>query len=379
MNMFPSKNEVPSSSGSQVDLSNPPGVLGDLARQILDAAPLADSATAVNAVLALAGTVLARKVCGQTGLRTNIYLISLLDDPDAAGQIGAAVRQIAQDARIEHHLVEETPSGGEALLGVVARTPTALFQFSDFDRLIAAALKEDASRHKMELFLNLIKLLSSADTVLHGTEFADQVRRPRVDIPYPCCSLHAFAKTGGFYTMVAGLRRDHLRFLSRFVITDGENKPSSRSLDDGRSEAAATRIRAWFESARRLSKNGIADEVDPASPIQVTKSAEASRLFDIRDLDARIGDRSGAFGDLWSRSWELADKVALICACADNPEAPVVESRHAEWAIQFVTRHTERLVNKLEGVSSANSAKPSRVGSHRTGDSIGPRSSAVQT
>ncbi|RLE37768.1 hypothetical protein DRJ17_05835 [Candidatus Woesearchaeota archaeon] len=348
----------------EVDLGNPPGVLGDITRQILAVSPLAQTGAAVNAALTLAGTALARKVCGETILLTNIYLISLIDNSEAAQQIQAAVARIAREAGLADRIVHETPTGGEALLKRVAATPNALFLFDDFDRLIKAALRDGAVRYKMELFVNLIKLFSSADTILHGTEFADQVRHPRVDIPYPCCSLHATAPAGSFYQMTSRLRSDHLRFLARFVVVDETTDPSGQRIVSGESQEPMENILPWFVSVRSLQLRSSGVDAGPKSLIKVEKSKEASRLFDDHEKemrDRRNHDQSDGLGYLWSRGWELADKIALICACADNPNNSVVEERHAEWATQFVTRHTELLVNRLKAESDSNATLSSKT------------------
>jgi len=349
-------------------IGNPPGVLGGITRHIQAAAPLAQIGAAINAALTLAGTALARRVCGETGLRTNIYLISLMDDSGAVQQIQAATARIAREAGLADHIVHKIPTGGEALMKEVAKMPTALFQFDNFDRLIGAALRDGAVRYKMELLVNLIKLFSSSDTILYGTEFADQVRNPRVDIPYPCCSLHATAAAESFYQMVIQLRSDHLRFLSRFVIVDVATCPSEQRMIRGESKETLENILAWFGSVGQLSLSTSGGDVNLKDPVRIMKSEKASRLFDDHEQEMRDRgehDHSDGFGDLWGRGWELADKVASICACADNPDNPVVEERHAEWATQFVTCHTERLLARLIGVSDSNATVSSRTGARR--------------
>lgn len=352
MNTYLSENLNPLSDFDKKDLNNPPGVLSDIARYILDCSPLVEPGSAINAALALIGTALARSVCSETGLRTNIYLLSLYDNPGAADQIQAAIVRVVKEMDMETRLVNEIPTSGETLLRHVAKTPLALFQFDRLDHLIATALNDGAARHKLELFLNLIKLFSSTDTVLHGTEFADQERNPRVDIPYPCCSLHATALAEDFYETVGQLKSDYIRFISRFIVVHNDSDNSVQSMASEKSVMMPYTIKEWLESISQILPNGSICDIDPASPKLIKKSEGAFRIFRtfLEEVDSRRDSgQNRNLGDLWSRGLELADKVALICACADHPDNPVVDESQAEWAIQFVLHHTQQLVNKLQG------------------------------
>ena len=332
------------------DLYNPPGILGEIVRLIVETASFPQPAYALNAALTLAGTILGRKVCTETGLRTNLYLVSIGTTGSGKEHPRKVVRQIFNAADIQEYNGGESLGSGQALLTRLSMTPCVLFQIDEFGQLMQAIQMKNTARYNLEIMTNLMKLYSSADAEVVGTEYANQLLRPRTKISYPCCSLHASSTPETFYDAVTS-RNVISGYLNRFIVVDVSNEPMPLRQRRHSTTEIPTTILNWINKViyMRPSGDGLS-VVDPAKPIVIAESTEATAIFDQLEADIRERIRKSEThyqADLWKRVWENAAKIALICACADDIDTPVIDLKHAEWAIRFVTFHTERISEAL--------------------------------
>ena len=67
-------------------------------------------------------------------------------------------------------------------------------------------------------------------------------------------------------------------------------------------------------------------------------------LNDFKQLQRSQECRYGDLGVLWSRARENAGKLALIFACWQDPQLPVIDYKAAEWAVQLMTHAVEHCV-----------------------------------
>ena len=85
-------------------------------------------------------------------------------------------------------------------------------------------------------------------------------------------------------------------------------------------------------------------------PIVVPSEPEAADLLreftEYADLQVATFPKTG-IDSLWGRAAEHTHKIALICACADSTDSPVIKYSHAKWAISFVGQHTEHLAKQV--------------------------------
>ena len=332
------------------DLSDAPGILGDIVRLILNTASFPQPAYALNAALTLVGTILGRKVCTETGLRTNLYLISVGMTGSGKEHPRKVVRNIFNVAGLEEYNGGESLGSGQALLTRLSMTPCVLFQIDEFGQLMQSIQLKNTARYNLEIMTNLMKLYSSADAVIVGTEYANQLLRPRTKIPYPCCSLHASATPDTFYDAITS-RHVISGYLNRFVVVDVANEPMPLRQRRCSTVTVPPEILTWINKVIHLRPRGEGfATIDPAQPIVMPETPAATDMFD--RLEAEIRERTNRpetqyLGDLWKRVWENAAKVALICACADNIDNPIIDVKHVGWAIKFVTYHTRRLAEAL--------------------------------
>ncbi len=121
------------------------------------------------------------------------------------------------------------------------------------------------------------------------------------------------------------------QLFNRFVIVEAsarQHKHPERKMNK-----ISTQILDWIRS---VTSNTVSEEY---APLRVSKMSEASQLFD--QFHAEITDKTSIeLGSIiispWEHAYNQADKIATICACADNPIQPCVTEQHALWAIGFV-------------------------------------------
>lgn len=337
--------EAPEGVAMPPELLNPPGVLGDIARHILATAQRPQPVLAVTAALSLAGTVLGRKVATETGLRSNLYLVGVAGTAAGKEHPRNVIKNILSGANLSDFIGGEDIGSGQGLVSRVAASPNVLFQIDEFGLFMQDVQNPKAGSHRASILTNFIKLFSSAGTVYHGTEYANQKERPRQDIEYPCVHLHA---TTTPETLFDALGSQHVTsgYLNRMLVTfAGSERPRRQRARPAPTPAA---VKEWIEAARSMS-NGLAG-LHPGTPIVVGMDGAAAALFDAFDdeLEQRIteGEKKGT-APLWGRAWEHAAKVALVCACAQRIAAPVIDRAAAEWAIHFVRFHVEAIEREV--------------------------------
>ena len=329
----------------------PPGILGEISDYIFETAIRPQRAFALSAAITLCGTVLGRKYAGETDLRTNMYIISIGDTASGKDYPRKAVKEILMAANLNELLGGENIASGQAILSRLSITPSVIFQLDEFGLLMQSVQSKGSGRHSQEILDNMMKLFSSANTVYISTEYADQNTRPRVSIDYPCININATTTASDFYKALNSTQVVN-GYLNRFLVIDeSEKKRSRRTRRDSKPEIPESIIR-WIDDAyylRSIRKGGCSIVgVNPNAPFIVKKDSEATALFDAYEdeIEIRMNNTSKVLNDipLLVRSWEHADKLALICAVGDNSEEPIIKKEHAAWAIEFVRYHTDKLI-----------------------------------
>ena len=325
-------------------LMKPGGVVQETMDWILQTAQKPQPILALVAALSMIGTALGRKVATPTGLRTNYYLVGVAGTSAGKDHGRKCVKVMFQAAGLTDLLGGEELASGPALLSRAANHPTSLFQIDELGLMLKAIATRGAGPHLASIMTNLMKLFSSAGTIYHGTEYADQKTRERMDIAYPCVGLHGTTTPETLWPALGS--QDVLSgYLNRLMILFVPDKRVPKQyVGIGQPPA---RVVEWMKAAREI-QCGI-QGLDPASPIELPFAAMTPQLF--RDFDQWIEDRMEAvkakgLAPLWGRAWEHAAKLALGMACARYDAATLkqvaagggleIDPTSAQWAIDFV-------------------------------------------
>lgn len=319
------------------DLLKPPGILAEMAGYIHNTAVRPQPPLAIAGALSLAATVCGRNYETASGLRSNIYIVGM--GPTGCGKNHArnTIKKILHQSDLDALLGGEEIASGQAILSRVALTPSVLFQLDEFGMLMEAVQNPNSGNHVAAIMGVLMKLFSSADSVYNGTEYADQEKRPRVTIEYPCVNIHATTTPDTFYR---AMRSKHVvsGYLNRLIVV-GTTVLRPKRQNVNPATPVPRSILDWINAVKRggAGRGNIAS-VNPATPFTVLKDADAALAFDAFDDEIdQLMERDSGTGlePLWNRAWEHADKIALVCALADDPHTPIVRGHHAAYAIAF--------------------------------------------
>lgn len=322
------------------NLLSPPGVAGVFVRHILETAHIPQPELAVVAALTLCGLALGRKVATSTGLRTNLYMIGVARTGHGKEHARKMIKDALVAAKSTDLLGGEELASGQGLISRVASNPNVLFQIDEFGLFLQSVQNPSSASHKTEITTNFIKLFSAATSVYHGTEYANQKDRPRVDIICPCVTLHG---TTTPETLFPALGSSHVAsgYLNRLIICmSPEKRPERRRA---KWSPTPESLVEWIHSARTMfdqnDSGNMALGINPESPIVVGDSFAAMNLFDEfqAEADRRSdeGEKTGT-SELWARAMEHAAKLALICQLATDITSREISAESAAWAINFI-------------------------------------------
>lgn len=295
-------------------LLRPGGIVQEIMEWILQTAQKPQPILALAGALSIVGAALGRKVATSTGLRTNYYLVGVAGTSAGKDHARKCVKVLLTAAGMSDILGGEEIASGQGLLARTAAHPNSLFQIDELGLLLKAVATKGSGPHMASIITSLMKLFSSAGTIYNGTEYADQKNRTRVDIAYPCVTLHGTTTPETLWPalqsqdVVSGyLNRMIMMFVpDRRVAKQyvGIGQPPQHIID-------------WLKAAREM-QCGIMG-LDPASPIEVPFAGMTNQIF--RDFDGWIEDhmeevKAKQLAPLWGRAWEHAAKYALGFACA---------------------------------------------------------------
>lgn len=331
--------------------------VNSFAAWVTDTAQLPQPELALVGALSVAATLLGRKVQTETGLRTNLYLVGVA--PTSAGKDHArkAIKQLLNQAGFDDMLGGEEIASGAGLMTMMRDSPNSLAQIDEFGLFMMAANGRGANSHDRTVIEAMMKLYSSAQSVVKGKARADSRMNPRSDISYPCLNVHATTTADPLF---AGLTSEHALsgFLNRMLLVFNPERVQRRRMV-GLGKAPQILV-DWARAAREM-LYGLKGTGE--NPITVPMSAEARALFEEFDdwqaARARALRGSGGMDALWGRAWEMAAKVALIMCCARLAPQDLRDTAaggrleigfaDAEYAISLVKHLTGIMVEQIKG------------------------------
>ena len=288
----------------------------------------------LNAAISLVSTVMGQKYEGETGLRTNMYMVSI--GPTASGKEHGrkCVKDILHAADMSANLGGEEIKSGQGLLAAMNRSSNTLFQLDEFGQFLQAAQIPGSGGHKVEVLTNMMKLFTSANTVFIGGEYANQVHNPRVELQYPCCNLHATTTGAEFFP---SLQSTHVvnGYLNRMLVLESEEKNPPKQRP--KKTPVPYAITEWIKKISNgdgYDRPGNLSGVAASSPITIENGAEAWELMDEFEEKIERMDVPEELRALWGRALEHTWKLSVVVAGANLRTS--VSAADMTYAIKFV-------------------------------------------
>ncbi|MEJ5260941.1 MAG: DUF3987 domain-containing protein [Anaerohalosphaeraceae bacterium] len=319
-----------------------PGFIERLMKFCLDTAPYPNKALAFCGALALQSFLAGRKIKEPGGLRTNIYLLALA----STGTGKDWPRKI--NANILHLINASSCLGnrfasGEGIQDVMGANLNMLFQTDEIDTMLRCINTSRESRYE-SIQDTLLTFYTSSDSAFPMRTKAGM--KECVSIRNPHLTIFGTATPKNYYQALSE-RMMTSGFFSRMLIVDVGERPlceQAGDIDKIPSEILDT-AEFWQEKTRPSAKHNLSWE-NPNPPVAPYQGKAGKLLFEFQrqsDLNHRAAEAQDEVAKaVWSRAAENARKLALLYACSETPQKPLISEQAAQWAIAFVHHQVRR-------------------------------------
>jgi len=340
-------------------LLNPPGMLGDMAKWIEKCALLPQPVLALAASIAACGVLMGRKVQGETGLRTNVFVVGIAESSAGKENARQRIKELFVNAGCQRMLGPEDIASDSGLLRAVKVQPSQLLQIDEIGYMLKSVKADSSKSYKADIVPTLMKLDSAASSVMIGKSYADK-EKEREDIIQPCVCIYGTSVPCRF---LAALTPNEIidGFIPRMLVFESDNPNPwrrERDVDDlAPPHSLVARLQTWRD--RPTIKGNLADfQPDSTpSPKVVRFSDEARALF--KEMEKMVREekdkaRSKGLNGLWGKTEAQAMQLALIYSCSQSFDAEAISAEAAMWAIELVLILTRNMLLRAEQHISSN-------------------------
>lgn len=355
-------------------LFNPPGLVGDVMRYILQTSIKPQPELALAAAFVACGALMGRKIQSETGLRTNVYFLSLIETGGGKEWPRQAIKKIFNSAEAGNRCEVEAVTSDSAIVNAIAACPSQVLLFDEFGRFLATTTSRNAGTHEIGIPTVLMKLYSSAKATFNAKTYADKKLNKVIEQPNAC--MLATSVEANFYKHITKEAVDD-GLLNRIIFmkaTDPDPAMRDISSFDPPPELVAE-FRAWEDMPYRIEVNpdgtikpagNLANvqnsNAAPPMPRTVRFAENAKQIFKEMESDLRIYRkelRKEGLSGLFTRVYENAIKIALILAAGRNRMLPVISVSDAEYACTLVQVTTKVMLSEVRKKVSDNKIEAS--------------------
>ena len=318
-----------------------PGFIQQVMDFTLASAPYPNVGLAFCGAMALQSFLAGRKVCTPGDLRSNIYLLALA----GSGTGKEFPRKVNSNILYEVGLVSalgDKFASGEGIQDALVRTGAMLFQNDEMDGVLRQ-INLDHENRRESIPNILLTLYTSANDVYPIRVKAGQKEAVHVDQPH--LTLFGTATPQFFYESLSQRMLTN-GFFARMSIVDvgrrgaGQNPGSARHIPE-----SVLEIARWWANYKPGSGN--LQDFHPEPRVVPFDNDAAAAVEQLQRMTEAEYDRAEQSNDevgrtAWSRTCENAKKLALIYACSENYEEPVITLPAVQWATSFAMHQTRR-------------------------------------
>lgn len=341
-------------------LLRPPGFLSEFIDHCDATAIRKQPVLALGNALALLGAITGRKVRDPRNTRTNIYAIGVAESGAGKDLSRDRAKELLFLAGATKYLGPESLASAPGLVAAVEVQPAVLLQIDEFGKFFRSLGDVMKNPYLANIVTVLMKLFTSSSGIYIGDAYADAKKNKVIHQPHAC--LWATTTPDQLYN---SLTTEHVidGFMGRLMIFEAAavTPPRQRrpSLDTW-PQSTIDFVLAWSDH----SPSGNLQSQHP-EPTIVRVSDQAEIEFDCLDEVAETQSllHGKRLGVLWTRAVEKARKLALLYACSQSVDNPVVDAAAAQWGCAVAKYTSEKLVSIVSKWVSENpyDAKRKRV------------------
>ena len=321
-----------------------PGFVAQVMDFVLASAPYPNVGLAFCGAVALQSYLCGRKVQTSTDLRPNIYLLALASSgtgKDFPRKVNSRVLfEIGHIAALGDKF-----ASGQGIQDALLRSNAMLFQNDEMDGVLRQ-INFDREGKQESIPNILLTLYTSANDVYPIRVKAGQKEASHIDQPH--LTLFGTATPQYFYEALSHRMLTNGLF-ARMIIVDigrrgrGQLPGSARDLPEDILQIA----RWWADFTPGKPMAGNLYGIHPVPRVAPFTSEAEQALKKLQRMGEDEWDKAHAAGDepgqtAWSRTCENATRLALIYACSENHEEPIIGLPAVEWATTFAMHQTRR-------------------------------------
>lgn len=354
-------------------ISEPPGIMGEIARWINATAPKLQPELAVAAAIALCSTVMGRNYRSQFGNWTSLYMVMVAKSTEGKEHPQACVERILTAAGLENLIGGSGYTSAGAVYSALLKAPAHIATIDELGKLLKIS-RASGQAHSEAAIDKLIEAFGRGDGVMRPPTYSTmtlskaQAAGTERMVHNPSITLLGATTPGTFYSaLTTDLIMDG--FLGRCVVVES-SQPRQTTRLVPRTDPPA-RIIDWCKAVYitgqvdgNLAGVPIADQ--PASPIELPFDEACTPMM--QALEAKLNDiKDESEGEgldvILGRTVEKSMRLAMIVAKASDPKAKVIKAAHLDWAIAYIQHYDIELVRAVrrERIASQSDADIKRA------------------
>lgn len=342
-----------------LELLDAPGLPGKIAQLINRTSLMPQPVLALGAAIAAAGSLMGRKVRGDTNLRTNFYVIGLAPSGSGKDHARTVIKRILHDTGLGDTELG-VPASSAGLIGSLRDRGKGrgIILWDEFGRTLKNLASFRAGTHERDITTSMIELFSSSQSIYMGKAYANHDgKSPMKPIDQPCLSVYATSVPGHFYEALSGGEAID-GFLGRWLIFESKDYTMEEETNEqvfaGIPQDMIDICKFWKEQPFNSSPNqgNIADVMTVVPRLIECTPAAAAHLKGFATemrKKARTCELAGeAAGSIWSRAGEHARRLALVAHEDDK-----VDLNAAEWGVKMAQFSCEYMATAISDYVSS--------------------------
>lgn len=335
-----------------------PGLIGWVARYILETSSRPSPTIAVAGALSLVSALAARKWCTSTDARSNLFIVSIA--PTGGGKAGPknAISAILRSVKgCSGYLGAAEIASAAGLVNALAIHPVRVFPLDEFGMMLKSIRGDRASSAQVDIVRKIMEIFTTSSSVYEGAAYASKETKP---IQFP--SLTIFGPTTN-ETFIAALSGSDTSsgLLNRMIIFHTEQRAALVQEPKRLARDVPEEIIKAVEKLHLYKPKTSIDASEKIGPMHIHNSLMAMvpdicRMTpEAKAIDAQVIDEieresieNPRLDHYLARHREMVLKIAL-CSCIaryatdegtkDKDGVPMIDEKDMNWAIMAVAFH----------------------------------------
>jgi len=326
------------------EFTPPPSLILDIQEWITDTNHVRQPILSLSAAIASVGMLLAHKIQSPTGVRSNVYTVSIAYSGGGKERPRTCISALMRYAEMSNCL-NETPTAGTSIIdGLTRGKSKTIFQPDEFGKFYASISGIGKKVHESEIKRVILAAFSKANSSIQGRTFSSGSTGkiiPPVEIFQPCLCIHGSTTHDEFFDALgSGDTVDG--FLNRFLMLISEIiEPEEQEILVN--NIIPSNITNKIDNILvKYPKEFEPDYIPQVLPY----SAEARIILDEFSVKVKKNRRESIekkdrTTEAWVRCREIAIKLALICSAGKDE----ITTEAMEWACGLSYWNSQQLVD----------------------------------